>query len=212
MIDGEPVYRIKALKSFGDVKKGDIGGFVDDEDNLSHEGNCWIYGDAAVYGGGCLYDNACVSDNVRVFGNAELFDDARASGNARIYDESIVRGNSQISGDVQIYHEAHVSGNACISGDTEIYVDTYIEDDALISSNDDMYVVTDLYVPFTTEGSSVLSFFKCKDNTIKFTFRGKTEVIGKFFSIFNFSGPGTEMLNKFFEEHINNAKKQFGLS
>ena len=212
MIDGEPVYRIKALKSFGNVKKGDLGGFVDDEDNLSQEGDCWIYGDAAVYGGGCLYDNAQVSDNVRVFGNAELFDNTRISGNARIYDESIVRGNANISGDVQIYHEAHISGDACVSGDTEIYVDTYIEDDAVISSDNDMYVVTNLYVPFTTEGSSVLTFFRCKDNTVKFTFRGKSGNIEEFFNIFNFNGPGSEMVNQFFKEQIDNAKKQFGLS
>ena len=36
--------RIKALRSFGDVKEGDLGGWIEKESNLSHEGNCWVYG------------------------------------------------------------------------------------------------------------------------------------------------------------------------
>ncbi len=41
-------YRIKALKSFGNVKKGEIGGYVESEDNLSQEGDCWISDNAIV--------------------------------------------------------------------------------------------------------------------------------------------------------------------
>jgi len=40
------LYRIRALKDFGDVKKGDIGGYIQSKSNLSQEGNVWIY-DAA---------------------------------------------------------------------------------------------------------------------------------------------------------------------
>ena len=48
--NGKTLYRIKALKNFGNIKKGDIGGFIEKEENLSHENNCWIYGDAEVFG------------------------------------------------------------------------------------------------------------------------------------------------------------------
>ena len=41
--------RVKALRDFADIRKGDVGGFVDGEHNLSHEGNCWIYDCAEVY-------------------------------------------------------------------------------------------------------------------------------------------------------------------
>lgn len=37
---GSTLYRIEALKDFNDVKKGDKGGFIENEDNLSHYGNC----------------------------------------------------------------------------------------------------------------------------------------------------------------------------
>ena len=40
--------RIKALKDFGDVKAGDLGGYIEDYKNLSHDGNCWIYDNAKV--------------------------------------------------------------------------------------------------------------------------------------------------------------------
>ena len=36
---GKKLCRIKALKDFEDVKKGDKGGFIEDEHNLSHDGN-----------------------------------------------------------------------------------------------------------------------------------------------------------------------------
>ncbi len=33
------LYRIKALKDFDDVKVGDLGGYIEKESNLSHDGN-----------------------------------------------------------------------------------------------------------------------------------------------------------------------------
>ena len=54
------LYRIEALRDFSDVKKGNKGGFVEKEDNLSQSGDCWIYGDAKVY------NNALVRDDAKV--------------------------------------------------------------------------------------------------------------------------------------------------
>ncbi|ALK07722.1 hypothetical protein Q7M48_05480 (plasmid) [Candidatus Liberibacter asiaticus] len=33
-------HRIRALRGFNDVKKGALGGFIEDEDNLCHSGSC----------------------------------------------------------------------------------------------------------------------------------------------------------------------------
>ena len=43
---GVTLFRVKALISFGTVKKGDLGGYVEKEDNLYHSGNAWVSGDA----------------------------------------------------------------------------------------------------------------------------------------------------------------------
>lgn len=63
-IFGTKLFRIKALIEFGNVKAGELGGFVEKEENLNHEGNAWVYGNARVY------------DDARVYGNARVCDDA----------------------------------------------------------------------------------------------------------------------------------------
>ena len=40
------MYRIKSLIDFEDVKAGDLGGYVEKEENLSQSGNAWVYGNA----------------------------------------------------------------------------------------------------------------------------------------------------------------------
>ena len=49
--DEVTLYRIKALKDIPryDVKKGDLGGWLEEESNLSQDGDCWAFGDAQVY-------------------------------------------------------------------------------------------------------------------------------------------------------------------
>lgn len=43
------LHRIKASVSFGNVKSGDIGGWIEKKENLSHDGYAWVYGNAQVY-------------------------------------------------------------------------------------------------------------------------------------------------------------------
>ena len=50
--------RIRALIDFGNVKKGELGGFIEKEENLSYAGNAWVYGDAEVSGNAEVYSNA----------------------------------------------------------------------------------------------------------------------------------------------------------
>lgn len=59
-IGSHTLYRIRALKDFGNVKTGDIGGYIEKEENLSQEGTCWVYGNAWVY------------DNAKVYGDAKI--------------------------------------------------------------------------------------------------------------------------------------------
>lgn len=79
-VAGKKLFRIKALIDFGDVKAGELGGYVEKEGNVSQDGNAWVYGNAEVY------------DNARVSGNAEVSSNAEVTGNAK------VTGNAQVSG------------------------------------------------------------------------------------------------------------------
>ena len=49
-VSGIKLYRIEALRDFGDVKKGDKGGWIEKEGNLSQEGKTRIYGEARISG------------------------------------------------------------------------------------------------------------------------------------------------------------------
>ena len=75
-VEGKVLYRIEALKDFCEIKKGDKGGFIESDDNLSHEGNAWVYDDACVYDNALVTDDACVSDNARVYDNDWVYDHA----------------------------------------------------------------------------------------------------------------------------------------
>ena len=44
------LFRIKALVDFRFCKKGELGGFIASEKNLSQTGNAWVSGNALVYG------------------------------------------------------------------------------------------------------------------------------------------------------------------
>ena len=54
---GKLLNRIRCLETIRDknrnnvlVKSGELGGYVESENNLSHDGTCWIYDEAKVYG------------------------------------------------------------------------------------------------------------------------------------------------------------------
>jgi hypothetical protein len=63
---GKTLFQIKALVNFGNIKAGELGGYIEKEGNLSHDGNAWIYGNARIYG------TACVDDSTKVYGNAKI--------------------------------------------------------------------------------------------------------------------------------------------
>ena len=117
------LYRIKALIDFGDVKAGDLGGYVEKEENLSQYGNAWVSGDACVSGDARVYGDAWLSDNAWVYGNAEVSGNALVRGDARVYDNAWVHGNAEVSGNALVRGDAWVSDNACVSGDARVYGD-----------------------------------------------------------------------------------------
>lgn len=142
-MNGSMIYRIKALKDFGDVKAGDMGGFVEKEENLSHEGPCWIYGDAMVYHNAKVKDNAIVRDYVHVYDDAQVLQNAIVEGHARVFDHATVFANARIKDNGNVFDHARVHGfavvqdNATVSGDTRVCGESIIKDYAKV----DGYVI-----------------------------------------------------------------------
>lgn len=67
------LHQIRAIRDFGNVKAGDIGGWIEKEENLSHDGDCWVYENAEVFGDAEVYENAKVTTTVNTFGNAFIY-------------------------------------------------------------------------------------------------------------------------------------------
>lgn len=74
------LHRIKAVRDFDCVKAGDLGGFIESEKNLDHDGAAWVT------------DSARVSDSARVTGDALVTDSARVSGAAWVTGAAVVSG------------------------------------------------------------------------------------------------------------------------
>ena len=84
VINGVELHRIKAIKSFGDIKDGDLGGWIESEKNLSQCGDAWVFDNASVFGHAWVCGNARVEGNATVCGNARVGGDATVSGNATV--------------------------------------------------------------------------------------------------------------------------------
>lgn len=120
--DFSKVYRIKALKSFADVKVGDIGGYIAVEANLDHAGECWVYDDGIICGNAKLRNdaqvrnNAQMRDNVIVFHRAVLKDRAMAVDHAQVYDDACMKDDSVISDYAWLCGDGVLRNNECLRG------------------------------------------------------------------------------------------------
>ena len=162
--NGVTLHRIEALKDFGRVMKGDKGGFVQSERNLSHLGNCWIFDDSKAIGNSHVYQNAVLSGNSIICDNAFatgfswifsrsiVCEKALISNNARIYRNSVVCGNSFVAGDARVTDFSRVEGESEVTGNAEIR-------DALIKKSSD-------YIVFKNWWSSLRHFTWTRSNNM----------------------------------------------
>ena len=131
-IGGKILYQIEALKDFGDVKAGDLGGYIESEKNLSQDNDAWVYGNAQVSGDARVDGNAQVSDNARVYGDAKVFGDAQVFGSAQVFGNAQVCGDAKVFGSAQVFGDAEVYGDAKVFGDAKVYGDAKVFGDAQV--------------------------------------------------------------------------------
>ena len=132
------LHRIKAVRDFDCVKAGDLGGFIESEKNLDHDGAAWVTGDARIFG------DAVVSSAAVVTGAAVVSGDAVVTGAARIFGAAVVSG------------DAVVTGVAVVSGDARVSGVAFVTDSA------DFAVISGFGRVFRTT-----TFFRCKDNLVR---------------------------------------------
>lgn len=135
---GRKLYRIEALKDFSDIKKGDKGGFIEKEYNLSQEENCWVYDDAIICDNARVCNDAIIYDNAAIYGDATVYGNAGVSGqayacghaiisdNARVYDHAVISGSAKVCSNAEIFGDAVIYGNASISNTIVTSISDYI--------------------------------------------------------------------------------------
>lgn len=113
--EGKRVYPIRALRDFGEVKKGDLGGYIEDSSCLSAEGDCWISKNSIVFSGSKVTDNAILDGNIELHGKTIVSDDARLTGRI-VAENCIFQHNSRVEGQLMLMG-CRTSGNTQITGD-----------------------------------------------------------------------------------------------
>lgn len=144
-IDGQRVYRIRALRDFmydpndsghlhPGVRKGMLGGYIQSERNLSHEGDCWIGSPGAaeetiVYGISRVEGDGMVRGDIQV---KDTYITGFVDGKRSVIEESKILDNAWVHNfyDGKILG-CHISGNANIRYGGEL-VNSVFADDANI--------------------------------------------------------------------------------
>lgn len=141
--------RIRALVDIKHiVKKGELGGWIEDEENLSHEGNCWVNDGCYVCGGARVYENAHIAGGAKVLYGSKVYGSAVVSGgslvinNAEVYGNATIVGGAVVSDGAKVFgaaivdHGANVSNKAVLSNIAKVSGDVIIVDGNIDSESD----------------------------------------------------------------------------
>lgn len=190
-LNGATLYRIEALKDFGEIKKGDKGGFIESENNLAHEGNAWVSDNAHVYGDACVFDNAHVYNNAFVSGYAQVYGNAFVYGNAWLYGNTRVCGyawvadNARVYGDANVCDDSSVFGSACVYDNAHVYGDALVRGYACVCGDAEISNKSD-YIVFQNWWSSGRYFTWTRSNNM--------------WSVGCFYGTGEELIKKAYKD------------
>lgn len=110
-VDFREIYALIDIPQQG-VKKGDVGGWLESESNLSQEGNCWVHKDSRVSGRSIVKDNATVSDASTIRGASYVEKNAEVKLGSVVVD-------SMLLDDVKLYsaaiYESTLSGPVSVT-------------------------------------------------------------------------------------------------
>ena len=139
------LHPIRAMKNFSDVKKGDLGGYIENENNLSQDDYCWVYDYAMVFGNASVSENAKIRDYSMVYGNATIGGTAVLSYNSRVFDSAMIRGTTRVMNNAMVFGDAYLTGevavidNAIVFGKTTVINHSIIKDSAVVGGDSHIY-------------------------------------------------------------------------
>lgn len=111
-VDHSTLFRIKALIDIAahGIKAGDLGGLIQTENSLSHEGNCWLLHNSFIDAESTVSGNALIKDDSTVYNGSNISGDAIVKEksiicSSRIEDDAVI-SNSSIENNSIINYEA----------------------------------------------------------------------------------------------------------
>ena len=133
----------------GEVKAGDLGGFVESESNLSFEpgDDAWIFDDAIACNDAYVDKGSYLRGNAIACNHAYVSRGALLAGHARAEDDAYIRGailtdHARASGFAVIVYNQDTGGVPMISGQSAVYGrvsgDVRLTDTALVISGEEM--------------------------------------------------------------------------
>lgn len=147
VVYGVTVHRIRATEDIDErnVKKGDLGGFV--QKKLNIRGRAWVYdnavvmenayvtNDVVVRGNACVYGNAVVREHAVVCDHASVLGDACVNGYSVVAGGATVQGKAKLSGAVLLEDAAYVSDNAVLEDHVRVRSEAVIGGNALVGGH-----------------------------------------------------------------------------
>lgn len=129
---GIPMKRLIALKNFSDVKKGDLGGLIDESSTLSQDGDCWIYSGSVVIRDSKIDGNAKVRSSSKIE-SSTIKENTDVKG---VIQYSEICGHTFIDVNHSYILRSVLDGNIKIIGTSIKIEDSKIIDSVTISSNE----------------------------------------------------------------------------
>ena len=114
--NGHRVRRVCALLSGSWGPSGTLGGWLESEANLSHEGHCWVGGEAHVVKEATVRDDAVVTDRALIDNQATVRGDARVEDDCWVCNDAVVEDYVRLSGSVHIGNSVRLAGGVHLSG------------------------------------------------------------------------------------------------
>lgn len=112
---GRTLHRIRATRDIvcHYVDKGDLGGWVENPDNLHDE--AWVGDEAKLCDDASMWDQAFMCDNASMTGHS------RMSGSSSMFDHSRMNNYSRMSDSAKLYDGAFINDHASMSGHSRMH-------------------------------------------------------------------------------------------
>ena len=159
---GRKLYQIECTRDFKFARAGELGGFIEKEENLG--GEAWVDEGAQVWGEAKVINGSVLRDNARVYGRSKVRNGSVIYDEARVYDYALVDACS-VGGQAKVYGKSWISRGVSMADQTEVFGLANIENSCLLHNasvsgraclNCSMVLSTDAYV---THNSDFCQFY-----------------------------------------------------